>query len=361
MPLLTQKGSRKLGNVQNVNDIPLSDGGELVAVDSTNATQNRQTAIANFYSSKVKPFSTLEAGVAEYSLQANGLRDSTNDNLNLVRSTPTQISFQHVATGKTVFFAAFLKGFTETFAPSYSSEDVFGRMDPIMMFQKTTRTISLSWQVPAYSAEESELNLSRLSSLAQFMYPTYKNKGDATLLAKPPLLRIRFGNLIQNANTNAGLLCAVTNFTFSPNVEMGFFMSLPGDEANNGGTTLGLAGSLYPKSVDCSISITVLHEHDVGHKEAIALQTPEAATGQWLGNLDKDGNIVGTEFPWGRHGIEQEKYTNQNTSLTALKQNNKAFLAEVSLVVESVAEPTSADGSPNNPGANVATTSTPKP
>jgi len=337
MPLINK--SKRIGNVPTVIDKPFSESGKIKAVDSQTPTTESIEALKNYYNSNIKPFITTELGVGEYAIQSNSLLDSINDKRQVTRTTPTQISIQHIATGKTVFFPAFLKTYSETFAPSYSSEDVFGRMDPLMSFQKTSRTIALGWAVPAYSQQESELNLSRLSSLAQFMYPTYRNKGDATLIAKPPLLRIRFANLIQNANQpTVGLLCAATNFSFNPNIEMGFFTALGETEAGSNGTAMGLGGALYPKSVDCTLALTVLHEHDVGHSEVFNIQTPESPNSVWLGNSAEQ---TSAEYPWGRPGVKVTNQNSTNVLVTLVGKSNILQFADVSTVAEPLAVPNS--------------------
>lgn len=128
MPLLTNN-SQRIGIVPNVVDKPFSESGKIKAVDATSSTTESIDALKNYYNSNIKPFITTELGVGEYAIQSNSLQDSTNDKRQVARTTPTQISIQHIATGKTVFFPAFLKTYSETFAPSYSSEDVFGRME----------------------------------------------------------------------------------------------------------------------------------------------------------------------------------------------------------------------------------------
>jgi hypothetical protein len=340
MPLLTNN-SKRIGKVPNVIDRPFSEAGKINAVDEVKSNQDAITALQNYYKSNIKPFVTTEAGVGEYAVQSSALEDSVEPKRQVTRTTPTQISIQHVATGKVVFFPAFLKTYSETFAPSYSSEDVFGRMDPLMSFQKTSRTIALGWAVPAYSQQESELNLSRLSSLAQFMYPTYRDKGDATLIAKPPLLRIRFANLIQNANQpSVGLLCAATNFSFNPNIEMGFFTVLGEKEAGPSGTAMGLGGALYPKSVDCTLALTVLHEHDVGHSEILNSSTPESPDSVWLGNTKGSA-----EYPWGRPGVEAFG-GNTSSALITLVNNGSLLFTEVSTTIPEVEVPMGSDTTP---------------
>tara|TARA_X000001388_G_C2149699_1_gene91917 strand:+ start:68 stop:571 length:504 start_codon:yes stop_codon:yes gene_type:complete len=93
-----------------------------------------------------------------------------------------------------------------------------------------------------------------------------------------PLIKVKFTNLIHGVASDApdspsarqgGLLCAISGFTFNPNIDMGFYNPKP--------------GVVYPKeySVDCQM--TVLHEHALGWNST----SPSG----WLSSKDK--------FPYG--------------------------------------------------------------
>ena len=58
------------------------------------------------------------------------------------------IGFHHLISGKEVYFKAFITSFNETFTPDWSSESVYGRVDPIYTFRQTTRNISLNFKIP---------------------------------------------------------------------------------------------------------------------------------------------------------------------------------------------------------------------
>ena len=68
------------------------------------------------------------------------------------------ISFQHVATGKTVNFKAFVTEYNETFNSTWTPTSVYGRTDPIQSYTGTTRSISLTFDVPASSGGEAYEN-----------------------------------------------------------------------------------------------------------------------------------------------------------------------------------------------------------
>jgi len=164
------------------------------------------------------------------------------------------LRIEHVASGLDVMFKAFITQYNENFDSNYTPEEVFGRFDPIMTFQNTKRSFSVQWDIPAFSIEEAKINLAKCNRLAQFMYPAYDRQNQANTISKPPLMRIKFANLIRNAANNGGLLVAVGGLVITPDFAAdgaGFFD--PGSE------------TLYPKNISINLTnLTVLHEHQIG-------------------------------------------------------------------------------------------------
>ena len=80
------------------------------------------------------------------------------------------IRVTHLATNKSVSFYAFLTNFSDSFKGSYKTQTVYGRMDPIVNYQGTTRKISFSFTAPAKDVEEGQRNLYKLQRLIQFQY-----------------------------------------------------------------------------------------------------------------------------------------------------------------------------------------------
>lgn len=112
------------------------------------------------------------------------------------------ISFQHLASGKEVFFKAFITNYSENFASDWKSEVVYGRTDPIYTYGNTRRTVSLSFDVPASSEQEAYENMGRLQKLAQFQYASYTDGPEIDgirelTITQSPLVRIKAMNLIQ--------------------------------------------------------------------------------------------------------------------------------------------------------------------
>ena len=168
------------------------------------------------------------------------------------------LTFEHVPTGKSVTFPAYLENLADMYTSTWMAEDVYGRMDQITTFVNTRRAISVSWNVPADSFDDAKLNLQKINNLLTFLYPVYSSKAGAkgaTAINQGPLMRVSFGNLIRNA-TGGGLLGWVNGFTMDPRVENGMFHS----QGPNG-------MEYYPKTVLLNCEFNILHEHELGFKK----------------------------------------------------------------------------------------------
>ena len=166
-------------------------------------------------------------------------------------------------------FLAFLTDMSQTFASTWNSENVFGRNDPIGIFQGTVRTISLAFNVVAGDMREAKLNTEKLSVLASFLYPSYKSvkaiaidQADmevpsatgTSYMYGSPLVRVKFANLIDNneAGGGDGLLGWIGSLSVTPVMDNGTFI-----EGTNH----------YPKTFDVSFDFNVLHERTPGYDE----------------------------------------------------------------------------------------------
>jgi hypothetical protein len=164
-----------------------------------------------------------------------------------------------------VSFYAFLTSFTQQFSSEWNVQNVYGRIDPVANFRGNVRTLNLAWDVPAGVLGEAKENLEKFKKLTQMIYPYYSKgatsvdeeagtigvSSNALSLAKSPLIRLKFANLISDSSEKQpeGLLGYITSLSWNPVLEMGMF--------TNG-------GSLYPKVVSLNVSYSVLHEHELG-------------------------------------------------------------------------------------------------
>ena len=124
-----------------------------------------------------------------------GDRGSIGDQA-MVNEKSMFIDFYHVATGKCVSFKGFITAFDDQYQAQWQQENVYGRLDPIMTYQGTSRQIGFSFDVVAASLEESQSNLHRLEHLMSMLYPVY-NDGAISTIQAAPLMKIKFANMIR--------------------------------------------------------------------------------------------------------------------------------------------------------------------
>lgn len=163
-----------------------------------------------------------------------------------------------------VIFNAFITSFSDSMTSNWNEEQVYGRQDPIGTFQSTTRKISLGFDVPATSLAEGKENLGAINSVKQFMYPSYSSNvknnttTNALSLAKSPLVRLKFANLIQNGSEE-GLLGWIGSFSATPVIDMGMFNE---------------NSMFFPKVYNVSLDFTPQHEYDLGYETGPGGSTP---------------------------------------------------------------------------------------
>tara|TARA_Y100000593_G_C4300706_1_gene333206 strand:- start:1098 stop:1754 length:657 start_codon:yes stop_codon:yes gene_type:complete len=172
-----------------------------------------------------------------------------------------------------VSFVAFLTSFSQNFSSNWNQEEVMGRMDPISTFKNTKRTISVAWDIPAGLPAVAKENLARCNNLVSMLYPSYSKQGSKTnalAMSKPPLMRLKYANLVDGGK-GKGLLGYVTSCDWQPNLEMGVF---------------GDGKDIWPKVISISVSFQVLHEETPG-----------------FGPTDK--KLTGKDWPFRSATIEQ--------------------------------------------------------
>lgn len=206
-----------------------------------------------------------------------------------------KIYIRSVKTKYTVAFPAMLDSFTDTFSPSFKTENQYGRTDAVQNFSNTTRTISLSFRVVAYDEEHARKNLHTISALVQFLYPIYEEETTckAMIIRETPMLRVRLANMIQRTGRPGGiyekdgLLTVPTDLSFAPNLEAGVFFSEDGSY-------------IYPKEFKVTMSFSVLHEESLGW-----IKTTDSII-HWMGKLNSSGNVGSNsvDFPWGNDPIK---------------------------------------------------------
>ena len=185
-----------------------------------------------------------------------------------------KLEIEHVPTGYKVNFPAYLENFSDAYTQNWNAETVYGRMDPIAVYQNTSRAIAMSWNVPANSFRQAKENMDVINTLMTFMYPSYSTSGAGNVLNMSPLVRVKFLNLIHNAaNPDLGLLGYINGFTVDVRSDDGVFQQRGqglGEYTANDGTVFDTQGveakapAVYPKTVTLNFELNVLHEQAMG-------------------------------------------------------------------------------------------------
>ena len=150
-------------------------------------------------------------------------------------------------------FPAYIEAFGDSYSPSWTSTEVFGRADPIPTYKSTKRTITLNFTIPCFSEADANENLIKINTLIKNLYPSYeRTKQGANILSSPPLARIKFANLMVNhKNPMKGLLGYITSFSTNMGIkENGVFVSE--------------LEALFPRAITVQLAFSPLHESTIG-------------------------------------------------------------------------------------------------
>jgi len=219
--------------------------------------------------------------------QDKKLAYSSNEERELRLKFPfANVFIQFPTTGDSVAFPAYLKGLTDSFVPSFTPITVFGRMDDIPVYQATKRTLTFGLTMPAYNESHARQILMDVNTIIKNLYPSYINTDarDTRIINAPPLIRVKFANLICDyTNPARGLLGYING---SIGITHGLDSSGLFLIENEG------AGVIYAKTYEITFNMSVLHEETPGFNE--------------------DGNFIGSEqFPY---AIDNTAIDNTNWS-----------------------------------------------
>lgn len=147
---------------------------------------------------------------------------------------------------RTVYIRPFNLTFSEDISPDWSEANYYGRVDPVLTYQGTTRTVNLSFDMVAFAPEDLKVIYQKLNWLASMVYPEY----DAgSLIRSGPVCRLRLGDVVQAGGV--GLPGAIRNLNYD-------YSEAPWELK---------AGYKVPRNVGVSLSFTVLHRGPVGRDQ----------------------------------------------------------------------------------------------
>jgi hypothetical protein len=147
---------------------------------------------------------------------------------------------------RTVYFRPFIKSLSENFAPNWNKANYFGRVDPVMTYKSTDRTINLGFTITCFHPEDLATNFRKLAWLNSMCYPQYS--GGAYFAG--PVIRLRVGDIISALGgvTGRGISGVITN------------LDLNYDQAIWELTR----NSKLPRTIEVNLGFQVLHDRAVG-------------------------------------------------------------------------------------------------
>ena len=122
--------------------------------------------------------------------------------------------FQDLRTNEILNFHAFIEDLSDSYSPSYTTVDGYGRMDPVSIYKGTTRSISLSFMVVATSPEDFDRMWYTINRFVMMVYPQWTTGEELTgggtdseytftqpfsqVIGASPMIRMRVGELIHS-------------------------------------------------------------------------------------------------------------------------------------------------------------------
>jgi len=182
------------------------------------------------------------------------------------------ITIKHIATGLQVEISGYLfTEFQDTIDTQYNAVQTFGRMDPIVNYQGSSRKISLGIKRIDQDDAGRIVTHQFISRLQKMQYPVYERGANALTIQRPPIVAVSLGNLIRGGD-GGPLICAMNGFAFTPTV--GFTpedspyvrFGAPRGTAEDG-VDFASKDTLSFKSYSFKFDFTVLHRSPVGFQQ----------------------------------------------------------------------------------------------
>ena len=157
-----------------------------------------------------------------------------------------KIEFLHIPTGMRITLPGWITSFSDNLASTWNEETVYGRMDPLVTFQRTQRTISTSFDVIASNKAMAVQNNKLVDYLLNLLYPVYNEAAfaDSNTLKAAPLMKVKWANLINTDTLGDGLVGYIDGFTYQPDFNSGFFIE---------------KGNMFPQLLRLNFNLKVIH------------------------------------------------------------------------------------------------------
>ena len=203
---------------------------------------------------------------------------NTNKGL-YIRHVATDLAVNLEIDNKQFYFTEF----SDVIQTKYNETTTYGRMDPLVNYQGSTRKIQIGLQINTLSYDQEYNNKAEtvhrlITRLQKMQYPVYEKGENALTIRSPPIVAVKMFNLIRDGD-GAELLCAMDGFSFTPKAGANLSSSpyLRFGEKQVATPDDAVDGSMAFKQYNFKFSFTVLHRRPVGFVpgETIYITDPE--------------------------------------------------------------------------------------
>ena len=119
--------------------------------------------------------------------------------------------FRDLRDNSFIFLRAYLEGLTETITPTWTPHPYLGRSEPVYTYDSAERLIDFTIKLFSQTFEEHQKIYQKLQRLTSLCYPMYEADTYGKNRMRPPLTKLRMGELYGNSkNELLGFLQAVT-------------------------------------------------------------------------------------------------------------------------------------------------------
>tara|TARA_B100000287_G_C20674716_1_gene794762 strand:- start:3817 stop:6369 length:2553 start_codon:yes stop_codon:yes gene_type:complete len=119
-----------------------------------------------------------------------------------------------------IFFRAYIEGLTENVSADWNEETFVGRSESVFTYTKANRDISFSLKVYAHTQEELDMIYRKINRLTSLCYPDYQTDNInfmGKMRPKPPITKLRLGELYGKANKELGGFIKSLTYSFPEN------------------------------------------------------------------------------------------------------------------------------------------------
>ena len=99
-----------------------------------------------------------------------------------------------------IFFRAYIDGLTESVSPNWNPTNYIGRSEPVYVYQSAEREINFNLKLFAHTPDEFSMIYTKINRLTSLAYPEYKKDDQSRLRMKPPLTKMRIGEMFGRQN-----------------------------------------------------------------------------------------------------------------------------------------------------------------